>query len=171
MLSTIAVLMCALALIAPSAGTAFAAAVGEPAPDFELPIYGAGKNFKMADVKGKKAVVLAVTQSACASCRSELQLLNGFVGTIDNVEVMAITVDARGGTDKWNENMGKIIESEGFKMPFLVDPKYSVPRMFGVRATPSLVVIDKNGIVKALEIGFVPGEDNEKFTQIINSVK
>ena len=168
-LKMFAVMVCAVALLVPCAASA-AVKVGDPAPEFELPVWGSDASFKLADMKGKKAVVIAITQSACSSCRTELDLLNNYVGQGD-LEVVTINVDARGGTEKWNGLMTQIVKDAGWKMPVLVDPKYSVPRMFGVRATPGLIVIGKDGTIKAIEIGFVPGEDNESFSKIVEAEK
>ena len=162
------------AAVSPSAARpqkAPAAKVGEAAPEFELPVFGGTSVFKSVDSKGKKAIVMAVTQSACTSCRTELELLNGYVGKSANFEIYAVTVDAMGGKDKWNDAMTKIVDENGWKMPILVDPKFSVPRKFGVSATPGLVVIGKDGIIKNIEIGFVPDEDGDKLVKILDSLK
>jgi peroxiredoxin len=128
--------------------------VGDKAADFELPLLGGG-SFKLSEVleKNKKAVVFAVSQSACASCRTELQFLNTLVGK-PNYDVVMINVDARGGEAEWEGLMKSYMGEQGLKMPVLVDPKMAVPRGFGVRVSPATIIIDKEGVIQEINLGW-----------------
>ena len=147
-----------LALLVPNMG--LAAEVGKPAPEFTLPIFGGG-SFKLADMKGKQAVVLAFIQSACTSCVRELEFMNNYVGVSNNVIVLAVSVDSRGGEERWNKLMESYVSAKNLKMQFLVDPQYTVPRLFGIRATPGYAVIDKEGNLLTAVTGFIQAEDGE----------
>jgi len=137
--------------VADASAARIRAKVGDAAPDFTLPIYGGG-DFKLSDNKGK-TILLTVFQSACTSCKSELQFLNDFVGK--DVEIIAINVDAMGGTERGDQLLKTYIESMGLKMTFLVDPQFTVGRMYGVAATPGVILIDKEGKFTAMHIGFM----------------
>lgn len=164
-----ALLICSALLIAPAAAPAMEA--GAAAPEFELPVFDSDKTFKMSEMKGKKGLVLSFTQSACASCQAELHFLNSFVGTSDKFDVYTINVDVRGGTEKWNDLMKNILEKQGLTMGVLLDPKYTVPPMFGVRATPSAVVIDKEGKIVGAMTGYSPGADNDTISKWVDKIK
>lgn len=156
-LARMALLLCSFLLIVPSLGSAIEP--GEVVADFELPQYGSDKNFKLSELKGKKGVVFAFVQSACASCRAELTFLNGFTGQ-DKYDVYQINVDAIGGSEPWTKIIGKMINENGWKMGILIDPKYTVPRTFGVRATPGVAVIDKDGKLVGTMTGFAQADQD-----------
>lgn len=128
--------------------------VGDKAIDFELPILGGG-SFKLMEFleKNKKAAVFAVSQSACASCRAELQFMNTLLGKPE-YDVFMINVDARGGDPEWETLMKAYMNESGLKMPVLVDPKMAVPRSFGIRVSPALLIIDKAGVVTEIKFGW-----------------
>lgn len=144
-------------------------AAAAPAPDFEGPIYSGG-TFKMADYKGKKAVVLAFAQTACATCRLELKFLNDYVGKSDKYEIFMVNVDAIGGTERWNTIIAKYMEKQGLKMKVIVDPKMAIARQFKIRATPGTVVIDKEGNVMSTLIGYT-SEDNGELEGMIKKIQ
>jgi len=148
------VIMCASLFLAP--GLAPAVQPGETVPDFELPVYDSAQNFKLSDYTGKKGLVIAFVQSACTSCRAELQYFNSFVGTSDAYEIVAINVDLRSGRDSWKKAMAEVIKIEGYKMKIALDPKYTAPPVFGVLATPSSAVISKDGKLIGSTTGFGP---------------
>ena len=170
-LARMLMLLCGFLLVVPALAPAVQPAgvkAGDMVKDFELPQYGSDKPFKLSDLKGKKGVVFAFVQSACASCRAELSFLNGFVGQ-DKYDVYQVNVDAIGGSEAWNNIIGKMIDQNGWKMGILVDPKYTVPRTFGVRATPGVAVIDKDGKLVGTMTGFAQA-DQETIKGWIDSI-
>ena len=167
-LKFLGVALVALALLVPNIG--LTAEVGKPAPEFALPIFGGG-SFKLADIKGKQDVVLAFTQSACTSCVRQLEFINNYVGVSDNVLILAVNVDSKGGAERWNKLMEAYVSAKNLKMQFLVDPQYTVPQLFGIRATPGYAVIDKEGILLTAVTGFIQAEDGEYLSKMIDSLK
>ena len=131
---------------APTKETSIIAA-GTPAPDFTLPDQDK-KEFKLADYKGKKAVVLffypldwsptCTKENACFS--QDLSRFGKYA------EVAAVSIDSVWAHKAWQEKMG-------LKHRLLADMHRKVTKDYGVflpaanisqRAT---VIIDKSGVV------------------------
>jgi peroxiredoxin Q/BCP len=126
-----------------------AVAAGQPAPDFELPD-AEGKRIRLADFKGKKAVVLyfypkddtpGCTAEACSFRDSYEDFQDA------GAEVIGVSSDSTASHEKF---------AKRHKLPFtlLSDAKGEVRRKYGVPTTLGLLpgrvtfVIDRKGIVR-----------------------
>ena len=122
---------------------------GQPAPDFELPD-AEGKRIRLADFRGKKAVVLyfypkddtpGCTAEACSFRDSYEEFSDA------GAEVIGVSSDSASSHAKF---------SKRHKLPFtlLSDAKGEVRKKYGVPATMGLLpgrvtfVIDRKGIVR-----------------------
>ncbi len=126
--------------------------VGEQAPAFSLP-GSDGKNYSLADYKGKSAVVLAwfpkaFTSGCTAECKSFAQGGNALKGL--NVAYFTASVDV----PDFNK---KFAESLNCDYPILSDAEKSVAKAYGVvhdgRSVPErwTFYIDKDGIIRAID--------------------
>src|SRR5271165_535253 len=126
--------------------------VGEQAPAFSLP-GSDGKNYSLADFKGKSAVVLAWFPKAftggctkeCTSFAKDSAPLKAL-----NVAYFTASVD----TPDYNK---KFAESLSCDYPILSDPDKSVAKSYGVvhegRALPErwTFYIDKDGVIREVD--------------------
>lgn len=151
---TIAVGLLAAFLLSPAIATAADLKPGAEAPAIELPEFNAAAPFSLESFKGKQAVIFEFSQSACGGCKSMTEFLKGFHGKSKAYEIVMVNVDLKAGSDKWKEGMKTIVEAEGIPMRILMDPKFTVGPKFGIRATPALVVIDKDGKFVGSLVGF-----------------
>jgi len=161
---------CAVALFAAVPVQAAKVKVGEGATDFTLPMMD-GKEFKLSSYKDKQPVVFSIVQSACSSCVAELQMLSELAMKNDKILFVAVNVDSRAGSDAWKENIKKYMEEKKVSVPFLLDPKFTVGRAYGLGATPATVLVNKEGKVTAYFLGFTPGEDNKAISDAIAALK
>jgi peroxiredoxin Q/BCP len=126
--------------------------LGEQAPEFSLP-GSDGKNYSLADYKGKSAVVLAwfpkaFTGGCTAECKSFAQ--GGTVLKGLNVAYFTASVDV----PDYNK---KFAESLSCDYPILSDADKSVAKAYGVvhegRVVPErwTFYIDKDGIIRAID--------------------
>lgn len=164
-------LLCAAVLLV-SAVPAFAlkVTVGQIAPDFTLKDLD-DKEFKLSDYRDKKAVVVVLMQTACSTCKDELKVVQEFVGKSSNYEIVAVNVDARAGSAPWKDHVKSYMSEMQLTMRMLADPMYSVGRLFGAGATPSSVVVGKDGKIVATMIGFTPPESNEELRKVLGGLK
>jgi thiol-disulfide isomerase/thioredoxin len=117
--------------------------VGQPAPQFELPLYSGG-NVSLADLRGK-VVVLDFWATWCRPC----------VESMPRVEAIAAKHADRGvvlyaiNVDDPPETIAKFLESHPVRAPIALGSQ-DVSRDYEVRYIPQVVVIDRKGVVRAL---------------------
>ena len=119
--------------------------VGDVAPEFTLPLLS-GKTFNSAEfAKQNKTVVITFIQTACSACKGEIIALNKLAKKSKaNVGVLPVAVDMRSGKDFLDNYKSE----NAVDFDFGMDPKFSVPALFGMSFTPGTVVISGGKIVK-----------------------
>ncbi len=130
--------------------------VGDAVADFTL-VGLDGKSVNFADdIKGKKAVtVLVFMTTACSACQAEIKALSDMMSKFgEKVGVYAISVDIRGA-----DTVKPYSETYNYKVTYLLDPKFSLPRSFGFSYTPSVAMIDKSGKLILKKGGYNPGDE------------
>jgi len=118
-----------------------------PAPAFSLPDLS-GKKVDSKSLAGKVAV-LSFGATWCSSCTSELKSLENLAAKFpDDVVVYFVAMDGRGEKD-----VKPYLQSHGFKIRTLIDPKMAVAREYGVRWLPVTVIRDRKGVIVGRAIG------------------
>ena len=135
--------------------------VGDPAPDFTLPASD-GKTYKLADFKGKQAVVLAwfpkaFTQGCTIECKSLAE--HGDMIKKYQAQYFMISVDPL------DQNV-KFAEAEHADFPLLADPSKDVANGYGVLAASGLAsrwtfYIGKDGKITAIDKAVKPATSAE----------
>lgn len=127
---------------------------GDTAPDFNLPsIYADKAAISMAGLKGK-TVYVDFWASWCAPCLSSLPLYNDLYHKYKDqgLEIVAISVDnpIEDGLDFLEDN----------PLDFLIpaDPDGDAAELFEVYGMPTSYLIDPDGNVKLVHMGFRKGD-------------
>jgi peroxiredoxin len=160
-LSLTAVLLAAAA--APAVSAERPIEVGQPVPEFSLPgLDGAPVSFRR-DIRGKAPLtVIFFMTTACSACYDELREIHEFTGKHPGkVEAWSVAVDLRGA-----QTVGPYQQSNRFRVKYLLDPKFSLPRVFGFHYTPSLAVVDAKGVLLHKKGGYAP---NERVSEILRT--
>ena len=147
------VMMMCLAFASPAAGKPLE--VGQKVPDFSLPgLEGDALSFEK-DIRGKAPLtVFLFMTTACSACYDELKEISEFVGkNPGKVDAWAVAVDLRGA-----QTVAPYRKANTFRVKYLVDPKFSLPRAFGFNYTPSLAVVDAKGVLLHKKGGYSPNE-------------
>ena len=143
-----------LLLAAASAGAAGSPVeVGQPVPEFTLPgLDGEPVSFHR-NIRGKAPVtVFLFMTTACSACYEELKEIHDFVGkNPGKVDAWAVAVDLRGA-----QTVGPYQRSNAFRVKYLIDPKFTLPRAFGFQYTPSLAIVDAGGVLLHKKGGYAP---------------
>ena len=129
--------------------------VGQPVPEFSLnSLDGAPISFQK-NIRGKAPLtILFFMTTACSACFEEMEEIDAFVAKNSaKVAVWCVAVDLRGAA-----TVGPFAKNNRFRVNYLVDPKFSVPRLFGFNYTPSLAIVDARGIVLHKKGGYSPSE-------------
>lgn len=148
--------------------------VGDIAPDFTLK--AANKEpWRLKDLRGKKNVVLAFVPFAFSGvCSTQLPSYEASLDRFKNVdtEVVSISMDSTHALHAWEESMHT-------SFPLLSDfyPQGQIVDLYGVRnpagmSERALFVIDKEGIIRYIEIVHTPGEmpDNEDLFEVLRKI-
>jgi peroxiredoxin len=147
----------------PQAASGKSIEVGQRVPDFTLAsLEGAQVSYEK-QIRGKAPVtVLFFMTTACSACFEELKEINEFLGRNQGrVDAWCIAVDLRGA-----QTVAPFAKANNFRVKYLIDPKFSLPRAFGFNYTPSLAVIDAKGNLLFKKGGYSP---SEKITDIIRT--
>ncbi len=129
-----------------------AARVGAAAPTLTLPGAG-GREVTLAELHGR-VVVLDFWASWCGSCAKALPKLDSIARRFaaDGLTVLAASIDeSRERADRYVAE-----RLPGSPMTFLYDPGGAAMGRFGAEGMPALFLIDRDGVVRATEIGYVP---------------
>ncbi len=127
---------------APKAAAPKALAVGDTVPDFTYPTVAGDTVSFDKDIKGKKSyAVLVFMTTACSACQAEIEDMTDLMRKhSDKLDFYAVAVDIRG-----EAAVKSYLTAYRYKAPFLLDPKFTLPKMFGFTYTPASVLIDKGG--------------------------
>lgn len=141
----------ALSFVGVVAAPCFAAPakVGDALPEMTITMLS-GKSLSTAEMVKKKTVVITFIQTACSSCKGEIIELQKLVKESKNdVLVLPVAVDMRTG----KEFLENYKSENAVSFDFGVDPKFSIPVMFGISFTPASIVV-QDGKVTQIHRGY-----------------
>ena len=148
----LALLMC---LASASLAAGMPLEVGQKVPEFSLHGLEGGMLSYEKDIRGKAPLtVFLFMTTACSACYEELKEISDFVGrNPGKVDAWAVAVDLRGA-----QTVAPYRKANFFRVKYLIDPKFSLPRAFGFNYTPSLAVMDARGVILHKKGGYSPNE-------------
>lgn len=125
------------------------APAGKVAPDFELQGLD-GQAVSLSGLRGKP-VMLNFWASWCGPCREEMPYLQEVSEDREWAErglvILAVNIGESPATAR------KFMEDNGFSFRVLLDTDQSVASDYNIRAIPTTIFIDENGIVRDEKIG------------------
>jgi peroxiredoxin len=121
---------------------------GRAAPSMTLALRGGGE-LSLQHPTGN-VLVLAFFSSWCPASRAALHALEG-IGerhARDGVRVVGVNEDEAEGT------LDAYVRDAGLHLPIAVDPRGEAARHFDLPTLPTLLVLDREGIVRYAQAGF-----------------
>lgn len=129
--------------------------VGKVAPSFKLALTD-GKEFDLSKHKDKDVVVIDFWASWCPPCRESLPILTKVTKTFKNDHVVFYPVNV--GEDL--ETVKGYLSKANLDVTAALDTDKAVSKLYGVNGIPQTVIIDKNGVIQVLDVGY--SSDMEK---------
>lgn len=146
--------------LAASTVTAEQQTLSGAAPDFTLPS-NTGENIRLAEHRGE-VVMINFWASWCGPCRQEMPILDELYNRYGRAGFTILGVNVEPDPSDAN----KILKDIPVSFPVLYDTESKVSQLYKVEAMPSTVLIDRNGNMRYLHLGYKPGYEDAYREQI-----
>lgn len=123
------------------------AAIGYLAPDFSAETVGGGE-ITLSDLRGR-VVAVRFWATWCGVCRMEQPVIDAAEGDYPDSEFMVLDVNMR----EASALVRSTVREEGRAYPVLLDPYGEISRLYRVRALPTTIWIDAEGLVQGRHEG------------------
>lgn len=151
----------ALASALPAAGAGVA--LQEQAPDFTLKSLE-GSNLRLEEYRGD-VVLINFWASWCGPCRQEMPVLDKLHHRYEDAGFAVLGVNVEGEVAPAQ----KIVDKTNVTFPILIDEGQSVSERYALEAMPSTVVVDRDGKVRYIHLGYKPG-DEAKYVEVVKAL-
>jgi len=134
--------------------------VGKPAPDFALKS-ASGENLRLSEYRGD-VVMINFWATWCGPCRQEMPLLDDLYNRYQRVGFRLLGVNI----DDDSRRAMQMVEELGINFPVLFDEQKVVSKLYDVGAMPVTLLVDREGTVRYVHLGYKPGYEEHYLTQI-----
>ena len=129
--------------------------VGQPAPEFSARDL-AGQTVNLSDYHGQKVVLVDFWATWCGPCRMAMPGLQSLQDDFKDRGLEILSINQRESA----EQVGDFIKKKGYGFHVLLDPDSAVAAKYAVRGIPTLVAVDKKGVVRWIRAGYSPGDSD-----------
>ena len=154
----IGILVLSLALLLPA--LVHAGGVSGPAPDFTLKSRS-GENIKLSELRGE-VVMINFWASWCAPCRQEMPLLEDLYQRYGDMGFTLLGVNV----EEDSSQADSLLRDIPVSFPILYDTENTVSKLYKVVAMPSTIMVDRDGNMRYLHRGYLPGYEEDYRKQI-----
>ena len=123
--------------------------VGDMAPEFEAKRLN-GSTFRLADYRGKKAVLIDFWATWCPPCVDEIPTIKSIAETYrdQGLEVVGVSLD------RDEQALRDFVKEENlsYVQVFEKEKARSITKSYGVWGIPSVFLINKNGVINAMKL-------------------
>jgi len=128
--------------------------VGQPAPEFSLKDLS-DQPVALSSFRDRKVVVLDFWATWCGPCRMAMPDLQELHDKFkdDGLEILSVNQGESA------EQVRHFIEHKKYSFHVVLDPDTAVGDQYGVRGIPTLVVMNKRGVVQRIQVGYSANGD------------
>ena len=123
--------------------------LGEAAPEIELPLLD-GETFRLSDLKGKQVAILDFWATWCGPCIAEMPIVEEVAKEFADRDVALFAINLREDA----ETIKEFFEEQELSVTTVLDEEGTAADTYGVSGIPTLVIVDKQGVVQVVHIGF-----------------
>lgn len=127
---------------------------GEKAPAFAVQTV-AGKTLTLASLRGK-VVVLDFWGVVCPPCKIQMPVLQRWHQQYGRRGLVVVGIEAMGSDPK---SIRTTLRERGITYPVAADLKNKLTAHYGIEAHPTTILIDRQGTVVHVEVGYVRGDE------------
>jgi peroxiredoxin len=132
--------------------------VGDKAPEFGKASFLDGKQPKLADLAGKRVLLLNFWGLRCGACLEEMPYLEELSKKYDGKDLVVWGVDTDGVDAQTVRDTLKEVQVS-VTYPLVIDPEFAVTDVYTNFLVPLTLVIDKGGIIRYIHTGFEKGAE------------
>jgi peroxiredoxin len=129
--------------------------VGELAPDFSLQDLS-NHPVALSSYRGQKVVIMDFWATWCGPCRMSMPGLQDLQDKFKDRGLEVLSVNQGETADQ----VRNFIERKKYSFHVVLDSDAAVGSKYGIRAIPTLVAVDKEGVVRWLRVGYSDNEDD-----------
>jgi peroxiredoxin len=134
--------------------------VNQPAPDFSVLDLSSNK-VSLASYRGQKVVLLDFWATWCGPCRMAMVGLQTLQDKYKGQSLEILSVNQ----EEPAEQVRQFINRKKYDFHVVLDADGGVGAKYGVRAIPTLVLLDKSGVIQWLQVGY--NQDESELQQAI----
>lgn len=157
---TLMPLVAALALLVGVAPQAMAETINGKAPDFTLKSRS-GENIKLSELRGK-VVFINFWASWCGPCRQEMPVLDQLYQRYRDLDFTVLGVNVEENPDAARS----LLKDVPVTFPILFDSSNSVTKLYQVKGMPSSILVDRDGNMRHVYMGYQRGYEQEYQNQV-----
>lgn len=138
--------------------------VGRTAPDFTLQDLD-GRSVTLSESRGTHVVLIDFWATWCGPCKKELPHIQEMYTQYKDRGFTVLAINAR---ESANQARGFIADNN-FTFPVLLDREGEVLQQYSVRGIPSAFIVDTQGVIQKVQVGYRTGMETE-LARIIESL-
>ncbi len=139
--------------------------VGQAAPDIALSSID-GKNIRLKELRGQ-VVLVNFWASWCGPCRQEMPLLEDMYKKYSKLGFTILGVNV----EQDNSKAKAYLRDVTVTFPILLDPQNIASKLYNVEAMPTTAIVDRNGKIRYVHLGYKAGYEETYKKQIKELVK
>lgn len=138
--------------------------IGQAAPDCSLTALGDAQRFDMRQFQGQ-VLYIDFWASWCSSCAQSFPFLNTLHRELRDrgLQVLAVNLDENA------EDAKRFLEKHPAEFSIAFDAEKRCPQDFGVQAMPSSYLVDRQGNIRHVHLGYRRGE-SEKLRDLVEQL-